>query len=258
MSTMRFLGISFIAVFSFLVTSSICNAGPIHEAVKANNLDEVVRLLDSGTDVNERVKNDQFCNFTPLLMAVWEDKLEIATELIKRGADVKALDQAGRNPLLAAAYNGNSKMIQMLLDNGAKPMINTGELFMGELVDPVTPLCVAMSNYKIDAARILVMNGADVNIADSEGDTPLHSAASGGFMEMAQLLIDHGANVNAETPGYHWTPLQAAGFMGHKDMMDLLISHGADVNVRNWSGKTAMDMFEQYEKNQKYKRENKK
>jgi ankyrin repeat protein len=130
--------------------------------------------------------------------------------------------------------------------------MNNGSFFEGSVVDMETPLGIAMSYYHKNAARVLIMNGADVNKGNDHGSTPLHSAATGGFVDMVQLLIEHGANVNAEEPGSHWTPLQAAATMGHKDVMGILISHGADGNVRNWTGKTAADMLEEHNKTQEY------
>jgi len=46
-------------------------------------------------------------------------------------------------------------------------------------------------------AQVLIEHGADVNAQDDNKSTPLHLASSGGHVELAQVLIEHGANVNA-------------------------------------------------------------
>ena len=57
-----------------------------------------------------------------------------------------------------------------------------------------TPLHLAAGNGRKEVAQILVESGAEVNVADGDGRTPLHWAAKRGHKEVAQLLIENGAD----------------------------------------------------------------
>ncbi|KAI1868470.1 uncharacterized protein JN550_006386 [Neoarthrinium moseri] len=61
-------------------------------------------------------------------------------------------------------------------------------------------------------------------------ETALTAAASGGHKEIVRLLIDKGADINAQWKGSNGTALQFASFQGHKDIVELLIDKGANIN----------------------------
>lgn len=76
---------------------------------------------------------------------------------------------------------------------------------------------------------------------DDEGDTPLHCAAFAGHIELAELLIAKGADVNArDHDGY--TPLHAAVQNDHKEMVALLVAKNANADVKDKRGETPMDL----------------
>jgi len=100
--------------------------------------------------------------------------------------------------------------------------------------DGWTPLHIAAANGKDDMAEMLLDHGADVNAKDNGGATPLLYAAMYGQKEVAQVLLDHGADVNAKTVG-GMTPLHYAAMRGYTDLAELLLTHGADVNARDSS-----------------------
>ena len=83
---------------------------------------------------------------------------------------------------------------------------------------------------RIDVARVLIENGADVNEIEYEERTAMHFAAHVGDLNMAKLLIQNGADVNAVTRD-KWTALHYAAHKGHVDVVKLLIQNGADVNA---------------------------
>jgi hypothetical protein len=94
-----------------------------------------------------------------------------------------------------------------------------------------------------DAERVkkLLEEGADPNIRDGDGNTPLHFAASKGCAEVARLLLEHGADPNAQDKSGE-TPLHVAASMGHVDVVRLLLERGADPSIRNREGKTPLDI----------------
>jgi ankyrin repeat protein len=72
---------------------------------------------------------------------------------------------------------------------------------------------------------------ADVNEADDQGNTPLHWAAIGNEVEIAQLLLSKGADLNATDP-QGLTPLTKATFRGNAEIAELLVAHGG----QGWQG----------------------
>jgi ankyrin repeat protein len=99
--------------------------------------------------------------------------------------------------------------------------------------DGDTPLKVAAAYGKKDIAELLIAHGADVNARSWSGSTPLAYVAN---KDVAEVLIAHGADVNARNK-YGWTPLHSAW---NKDVAELLIAHGADVNARDKDGLTPL------------------
>jgi ankyrin repeat protein len=98
----------------------------------------------------------------------------------------------------------------------------------------------AVRKNRIDEVRALLLQGVDVNSRDVFGDNAgLHWAARLGLAEMARLLIDNGADVNIRNDeGY--TPLHWAAGEGQKELVVILIAHGADVNAHNKRGWTPL------------------
>ena len=102
-----------------------------------------------------------------------------------------------------------------------------------------TPLYHAASEGHTEIAKLLLDAGADVNVKDDSGWTPLHHTASGGLTEIAKLLLDAGADVNVKDDS-GWTPLYHTASGGHTEIATLLLDAGADVNVKDDSGWTPL------------------
>ena len=87
-----------------------------------------------------------------------------------------------------------------------------------------------------DRVRELLDAGADVNVRNANKGrlqyTPLHWAARNGHLEIAEILISRGADLDAEDPDYS-TPLYLAAEQGHPKVVEFLISKGAEVNVKS-------------------------
>jgi len=89
-------------------------------------------------------------------------------------------------------------------------------------------------------ARRLLDAGADPNIQDGDGWTPLQHACSRGYTDIVRLLIDHGADVNARDRD-SWTPLRRACYRDRPDLARLLLGHGADPCARDNDNASALD-----------------
>jgi hypothetical protein len=88
--------------------------------------------------------------------------------------------------------------------------------------------------------RLLSIRNINVNVKDDEcGMTPLHYAAENGHVEIARLLLQNGADVNAKD-NYGWTPLHIAAMYGHVDIIHLLVENGADLEAQDSIGRRAL------------------
>jgi ankyrin repeat protein len=105
--------------------------------------------------------------------------------------------------------------------------------------DGNTPLMYAASSGSAQSMRLLLDAGADANLANKAGATPLMWCA--GDAAKVKLLLAHGADVNVQSK-LGCSPLELAAFYDSKgDSMRLLLDKGAQANVRDKSGATALE-----------------
>lgn len=98
-----------------------------------------------------------------------------------------------------------------------------------------------------ETARVttLLQAGADPELADSEGTTPLYVASVNGEAEIVRLLLAAGASPDTESNGLgsEGTPLCAAACWGHTEAVHALLTHGADPNMHedHGTGRSPLD-----------------
>lgn len=92
---------------------------------------------------------------------------------------------------------------------------------------------------------MLIANGADVNAAAGNGSTPLHKAAFYNNLAGAKLLIAKGASVNGGAQTEDGTPLHASVANGdYVEVAQLLVDQGADLNAKDALGQTPLELAE--------------
>ncbi len=226
---------------------------PLQLAARAGDADQIRRILAA----DPAAANDPprgYYGQTALQAACVQGDAAAVRLLLAAGADVhfSGGNNFQRNALQIACGHGDEKVVDLLLAAGAR--VNEE----GEVTPPPsasggahrasrssrgvavtryngrTALQAACDRGHLDLAERLLQLGADVNAPPSPtaGVTALQAAARGGYLAIVTLLLQHGADTNyaaAKRKGF--TALQGACRGGHTKVVALLLQHGADVHA---------------------------
>jgi ankyrin repeat protein len=140
---------------------------------------------------------------------------------IKSNMKEREYAQDGSPPLQRAAFQGNNRVLEVLVKAGA--WINFSYCELG------SPLQAATRGSRESTILRLLELGADINIKGGALGTPLQAAALNGNVRIMNLLLNHGADVNVEG-GLHGCALNAAIQQKHKNAVEVLLLNGADIN----------------------------
>ena len=118
-----------------------------------------------------------------------------------------------------------------------------GHLAVAALLRPISPISDTLFDA-IDAGNLermqqLLDEGADLQVLDRTGSTPLHRTARAGHADIGRALRADGAEVNTGTPE-GTTPLHATVRGGHAEITEVLLSAGADVLSKESFGDTPL------------------
>ncbi|XP_076856793.1 poly [ADP-ribose] polymerase tankyrase-2-like isoform X2 [Brachyhypopomus gauderio] len=256
---------------------------PLHFAAGYNRVGVVEYLLQHGADVHAKDKG----GLVPLHNACSYGHYEVAELLVIHGAVINVADLWKFTPLHEAAAKGKYEICKLLLQHGADPTkknrdgntpldlvkerdTDVQDLLRGDaaLLDAAkngclsrvmklcsprnvtcrdtqgrhsTPLHLAAGYNNLEVAEYLLQHGAEVNSQDKGGLIPLHNAASYGHVDVAALLIRYNACVNAADK-WAFTPLHEAAQKGRTQLCALLLAHGADPALRNQEGQSPLDL----------------
>ena len=213
-------------------TEPVLESENIYQAVENGDILKVEEIIQNNPEIIN-IKNDEYSNYTPLMVAAECGNKKIVELLLEYGADINAVDNNGYTPLRLAAASGYKKICQLLIEKGAD--INSVDEY------GCTPLHLAAEIGKTEICQLLIEKGADINAVDNNGFTPLRNAAIYGYKEICQLLIEKGADVNAVDNLFGSTPLHCAAANGNKKICQLLLEKGADINAVDNDGKTPLD-----------------
>ncbi len=212
--------------------------GPLYLAAQNGNAPLVKVLLDRGADANAALPAAE----TALMTAARTGNVAVIDALIGAGAKVDAKEEwKGQTALMWAASENNGAAVKTLLAAGADI---TARSAAGEF----TALAFAVRGGAIAASRALLEAKADANGALNDGTSMLLLAVTNAHYELAALLLEFGANPNADARG--WTPLHQlvwtrrwnlgnnlpgavkTGDLASLDLVRKLIASGTDINAR--------------------------
>jgi len=218
------------------------------EACAEANLQTVKQLTKAGTNVNVRYtlpsEHGSVGNNTCLTIAAQQANLSMCKLLVKLGADINAVTNAGYTPLIAALANrADDEVGRYLLRAGANP---DPDLVSQLAFSPATtPLVLAATNGMHGIVTELIRRQVRLDRPDGSGWTALKHAAKAGHVGIVKSLIKAGAALDL-TDGESWTPLMAAASDGHIEIVKLLLKAGANPNQQRISdeegetGRTAL------------------
>ena len=225
---------------------------PLHVAIATDDLAVVRLLLQAGANPDSTDATGDSC----LVMAVRAGQLPIVEALLEKGAKADSADPVfDQTPLMVAARTGSADIVRLLLARGARvdaqtrtgkvpafrlPGSNSGSKGQGivrggwpergerdSIPGAKTPLLYATRDGRLEVAQLLVQAGADIEKADADGVTPLLMSILNGQVPVARYLLDHGANVRA-TDWYGQTPLFAAVDLRNLDVTGPTRDNGVD------------------------------
>jgi len=122
-----------------------------------------------------------------------------------------------------------------------KAFLLRGNEELGLMSDPLgSDLDAAAKSGHLFKLVELLAQGADVNIRNDYGATPLIEASLRGYQSMVRILLEHGADVGTADTVFGATALNFAALTGQAGVVELLLKWGADVNARDFDGRTAL------------------
>ena len=237
---------------------------PLHVAVSVGNDNLIKLLLDKKADVNAKGSGDD----TPLHIAIRKGYYDVAKLLLDRKADINLKNRYGNTPLHVAILNGSKSFASLLIEKGADVNVvnndkNTPLSIIATIpdnnisgYDEIIKLLLKKgakevdgNNYpillsvvqrgRLNAAKLLIDNGFDVNIKNTASLTPLlylsqvrtyNKEDRKKYNELAKLMIEKKADVNAADNTFN-NPLMFAVANGNQELINYLVINGVNLNL---------------------------
>ena len=200
----------------------------IFEAIKQGNQDAVEQLLAGNPTLADTVNSD---GVRPLMLAMYFGYKELAAFLRQKSGPLNLWEAAALGDLDALKSLAQSESFSL---DAIAP-------------DGFTPLGLAAFFGRLSVLEWLLVQGADPNIPAQNpmAVCPIHSTSANrdpaAALTSVRLLVAYGAQLNVAQRG-GWTPLHQAADHGHQEMVEFLLEVGADPSLKSADGRTPREM----------------
>lgn len=230
----------------------------LHFYSRENDANRCKEMLKLGINPNIGISFGVNENVTPLMVACQFGSIDAVKVLLEYGADCNLTNNQGSVPLHYCMYNNSPELVKLLIDNGAKVNVFTGERALWTIEFDCflfeTPLHLASSNGYLECVKHLIEAGSDINGKRWDERTPLMFASAFGNGDVVEYLCKKGADVNCRANQKHYgietnySALHFSARNGHRNVYEVLLKYGAnDKAIERNTGMTAKEMLDNYE-----------
>ncbi len=176
---MRFVFL--VLCLSFTLSLFGYNADDLFTVAKTGTKSQVEMILKDGVEINVRDSEGN----SPLILAAFAGRDEVATYLVEKGADIEARNNLGMTALMAASSKGQLKVVKVLLNS---PLQLDAKDSSGN-----SALMLAAGSKNSNVVKLLVTKNIDINASNAKGETALTIAAHQNNKDIAAILYAKGA-----------------------------------------------------------------
>ncbi|XP_063908779.1 ankyrin repeat domain-containing protein 17 isoform X5 [Zophobas morio] len=196
-------------------TGSKLGISPLMLAAMNGHTAAVKLLLDMGSDINAQIETNRN---TALTLACFQGRHEVVSLLLDRKANVEHRAKTGLTPLMEAASGGYVEVGRVLLDKGADvnatPVPSSRD----------TALTIAADKGHVRFVELLLCRGAQIEVKNKKGNSPLWLAANGGHLAVVELLYNVNADIDSQD-NRKVSCLMAAFRKGHVKVVKWMVHH---------------------------------
>ncbi|CAG5122581.1 unnamed protein product [Candidula unifasciata] len=200
----------------------------LHQCCIDDNEEMLKLLLEFGANVNA-------CDsemWTPLHAAATCGHATLCKLLIDRGAELLAVNADGNMPY------------DICEDDTTLDYIESEMAKRGITQEQIDETRLTIERQMLRDLKELASSGGDLEFRDAVGATMLHVAAANGYTEVAEFLMDQHVSVDPRD-NESWQPVHAAAYWGQLDILELLVQNGADLDSKTKNGETPFDLCEE-------------
>lgn len=202
-------------------------------------------LMNAGLSPND---NSPSSGQTPLMIAASDGNTDLMEVLLSHGADIHAQDKSGKNVAHFACIGGHLKVVRILRTTAVN-WNKQGSLGIDSVYfDGISPLHIAAADEESHVLEFLIDENlvTDIDIVTPNSDTPLHIAAWQSRPLNVSSLLSRNANATIKNGGSSETPLHLASRLRHETVVCAFLWYNCDTNVLDGGGLDCETLAEKY------------